>query len=256
MRLLFADVDAWAIALVIAFAMFVSWFAGRWHGRALRVKAQGKPVVSKFMDASLAVLGLLLAFTFSTALDKHDQRRIMVVNDSNAIDDFYTCASLLKEPVRTKLRRVIHDYVALRVDLANHPYDPTTFENALNQFHQMQNQMVDLVSEALDNGTPIAVSLTNTLNGLTSNHATRLMAARDRLPTSIILLLLVSAVISALLVGREQGAADEADIAGTVCFIILISMAIFVTLDLNQPDRGLITVSQEPIQRLLSTMSQ
>jgi len=61
-----------------------------WNRRA-------KAAVSKFLDASLAVLGLLLAFTFSTALVKHDQRRLMVVADSNAIGDFYTCASLLKE---------------------------------------------------------------------------------------------------------------------------------------------------------------
>ena len=120
----------------------------------------------------------------------------------------------------------------------------------------MHNQMVELVSEALADGTPIAAPLTNTLNAATSSHAERLAAVRDRLPTSIVLLLLLSAVISAVLVGREQGAADEADIAGTVCFIVLISFAIFVTLDLNQPNRGFIAVDQEPIQRLLSTMSE
>jgi Na+/melibiose symporter-like transporter len=120
----------------------------------------------------------------------------------------------------------------------------------------MHTQMVELVSQALDNGTPIAVPLTNTLNALTGSHAERVAAALDRLPTSIVLLLLLSAVIAAMLVGREQGSADEYDIAGTVCFVILISFAIFVTLDLNQPDRGFITVSQEPMRRLLSTMSQ
>ncbi len=81
-------------------------------------------------------------------------------------------------------------------------------------------------------------------------------AIKDRLPTSIVLLLLVSAVSSAMLVGREQGVANEADMAGTVCFIIVVSFVIFATLDLNQPDRGFITVSQEPIQRLLSAMSE
>lgn len=98
------------------------------------------------------------------------------------------------------------------------------------------------------------MSLTNTLNGVTSNHATRLAAVRDRLPASVVLLLLVSAVLSSMLVGREQGASDRADIAGTACFIVLASLAVYVILDLNQPERGLITVSQEPIQRLLSSM--
>ena len=243
---------------MVGCAMAASWLAGRWRGRRLRVKleSRGQTPVSKFEDASLAVLGLLLAFTFSTALGKHDQRRMMVVTDGNAISDFYTCASLLKEPVRTKLRSVIHAYAALRIDLSQHRYDETAFENALRQFQLMHNQMVELVSEALENGTPIAVSLTTTLNAVTSSHAARLAAVRDRLPTSIVLLLFLSAVVAAMLVGREQGAADESDIAGTVCFIVLVSFAVYVTLDLNQPDRGLITVSQEPIQRLLSTMSE
>ncbi len=255
---IFADTDAWAIAATVAFGMVAGWLLGRRRGRRLRIELerQGKTAVSKFVDASLAVLGLLLAFTFSTALAKHDQRRVMVVTDSNAIGDFYTCASLLKEPERTKLRRVIRDYTSLRVDLAKRADDAQALDRGLYQLEQMHGQMVEIVSEALADGTPIAVSLTNTLNASISSHAARLAAVKDRLPTSIVLLLLLSAVISAMLVGREQGAADEADIAGTVCFIVLISFAIFVTLDLNQPGRGLITVDQEPIQRLLSTMSQ
>ena len=121
---------------------------------------RAKQQCPKFLDASLALLGLLLAFTFSTALVKHDQRRLMVVADSNAIGDFYTCASLLKEPVRTRLRRVIHAYAVLRVNLSKRAYDAHDLEKALGQFQQMHNQMVELVSEALVDGTPLAVSLT------------------------------------------------------------------------------------------------
>jgi len=98
------------------------------------------------------------------------------------------------------------------------------------------------------------VPLTNTLNGVTSNHAARLAAIRDRLPVSVVLLLLISAVASSMLVGRQQGASDRADLAGTICFIVLASFVVYVILDLNQPERGLITVNQEPIQRLLSSM--
>jgi len=57
-----------------------------------------------------------------------------------------------------------------------------------------------------------------------------------------------------LLVGREQGNDDDYDVAGTLCFIFLVSIAVYVTLDLNRPERGLIRVSQEPIERLLSSM--
>jgi hypothetical protein len=253
---IFDDIDAWTIASIVAVAMLAAWIIGRWLGRRLRLKSEGKAAVSKFLDASLAVLGLLLAFTFSTALVKHDQRRLMVVADSNAIGDFYTCSSLLKEPVRTRLQHVIHEYAALRIDLSKRAYDAHAFENALGQFQQMYKQMLELVSEALADGTPIGVPLTNALNAVTSSHAERLAAVRDRLPTIIVVLLLISAVVSAMLVGREQEVAHEEDLAGTISFIVLVSCIIFVTLDLNQPNRGFISIDQEPIQRLLSTMSE
>src|SRR5260370_12495293 len=157
MGLLSVDIDAAAVAAAVAVAMVVGWLAGRGGGRRLRVvlEPEGKLAVSKFVDASLAVLGLLLAFTFSMALNKHDQRRLMVVSDSNAIGDFYTCASLLKEPLRTKLQTVIHEYTKLRSELTGRRIDEATVESALGQMRLMQDQMTSLVYQALDDGTPI-----------------------------------------------------------------------------------------------------
>lgn len=248
---IFADIDAWRTALTLGLAMFAAWLSGRW----LRVESGTVPI-SKFDDASLALLGLLLGFTFSMAIIKYDQRRVTLLADANAIGDFYTCASLVKEPIRTKLTSVIRDYTKLRVELAGRRLDQATLEGALERMQQMQDQMTALVDQALMPGTPIAVSLTNTLNGLTSSHAARLAAVRDRLPTSVVLLLLLAAVVASMLVGREQAVSDRADLAGTICFIVLTTFAIYVILDLNQPERGFITVSQEPIRRLLSSMSK
>ncbi len=250
---IFSDYDAWLTVLPVAAAMLVAWGVGRSTGRRLQARGRG-PAISKFDDASLAILGLLLAFTFGISLSKHEQRRLMVVADSNAIGDFYTCASLLKEPVRTELQGVIRKYAEFRLEVTRQPLDEAAFESALAQFSQMHDQMTVLVRAAVEDGTPIAVSLTNTLNELTSSNTARLAAVRDRLPASIVLLLFASAVISSMLVGREQGAAGETELAGTLSFVLLVTLAIYVTLDLNQPRTGLITVSQEPIQRLLSSI--
>ena len=114
--------------------------------------------------------------------------------------------------------------------------------------------MTDFVGQALNDGTPIAVSLTNALNEVTSNHAARLAAIRDRLPTSIIVLLLVASIVTTLLIGREQGFLPSIEVTGTLCFILLVCLAIYVTLDLNQPERGVVVVSQEPLEKVLSSM--
>jgi hypothetical protein len=246
------DSDIRLIALVLAIGMLVAHGFGRRVGARLGKDARAKP--SKFTDASTALLGLLLAFSFGMSISKHDQRRLAVVADSNAIGDFYTCATLLKEPTRTKLQAVIREYTEQRLDLTRGKMSSDKLETALAKFNQLHGQMTDLVAEALSNATPIAVPLTNTLNAVTSNQAARLAAYRDRLPVNILLLLFVSAILTAFLDGRDQGLGGSFDRAGMLCFVTLVSLAVYVTLDLNRPEAGWIRISQEPLQRLLSTM--
>jgi hypothetical protein len=108
----------------------------------------------------VALLTLLIAFTFGVSIGKHDQRRLAVVSDSNAIGDFYACATLLKEPTSTKLQAVIKEYIELRLKLARKRIDDSELESALLSFQQMHKQMIELVAQALSDGTSIALSLT------------------------------------------------------------------------------------------------
>jgi hypothetical protein len=252
---IWTDVDAWVLAGVLAAILLAGWAVGRWLSQRLP-KEQREAPPSKFGDASLALLGLLLGFTFSMALAKHDQRRQMVVTDSNAIGDFYTCASLLNEPARGQLQAVLRAYVEQRLELARGHMPAAEFDQRLATIQQMQDRMQTLVGQAVNEGTPVVVPLVNTLNEVTSSHASRLAAVRDRLPSSIVLLLFMAAVLSLGLVGAQQGASGEQHPVPTVCFIALVCLVIWVTLDLNQPYRGAITVSQEPLQRLLAGMGK
>src|SRR5262245_25912802 len=105
-----AQIDAWLFALALAAAMFAAWRLGWWAGPRTMPDPSDSST-ARFVDASLAMLGLLLGFSFAMALSRHDQRRAMVIQDSNSIGDFYTCATLLKEPVRSRLQAVIREYV-------------------------------------------------------------------------------------------------------------------------------------------------
>ena len=113
-----------------------------------------------------------------------------------------------------------------------------------------------LVEEAVDRGTPVVVPLVNTLNEVTSSHAARRAAVRDRLPLGVVLLLVLAAVLSMALMGWQQGASRAWRAGATIGFTALVRMIVWVTLDLNQPQRGWITVSQEPLQRLLKGMGK
>lgn len=250
---LFSHYNPQHVVLYLALAMLLAWAVGWWLGARLR-KRPGPRAGSKFDDASLALLGLLLAFTFGMSLNKHDNRRDMVVADANSIGDFYTCANLLKEPVRSELVGLIRQYVELRLSVAESAHPEVALDTAVLRSRNMRIQMRSLVGQAIKDGAPNASLLIAGLNRLNDAHALRLAAVRDVLPPEIVVLLFVSAVLSTVLVGREQGIVGRAEVAGTLAFIVLVTLTISVTLDLNQAQRGFVTVSQEPIRELISTL--
>jgi cellobiose-specific phosphotransferase system component IIC len=253
MASIFERLDAWIIAVVLAAAMVTAWRIGWLRGR--KQPTETDPPGAKAADASLALLGLLLAFTFSMSLTKHDERRMMVLTEANAIGDFYTCATLLKDPSRQRLQTVIRDYVQYKLDTTHEGLERGPgFEAAVQRDQDAQARMTESVSQALADGTPIAVPLTNTLNNVTSSHAARILAVHDRLPWSIVVLLFLAAVVALLLMGEQQGATRKPNFISTASLILVVTLVVYVTLDLNQPSKGLITVSQEPMERLLATM--
>lgn len=248
------QVDAWALALGLAASMLAGWGIGWKRQRRLPLDQAPDPGI-KFTDAGMTLLGLLLGFTFSMSLARHEQRRTMAIIDSNAIGDFYTCASLLREPHRPKLQAIIRGYAERRLAITRLSSE-AEFERGVQECEQMHGRMTEVVAAAVAEGTPIAVSLANTLNEVTSSHAARLAAYRERLPGSILLLLFVASVVPAFLMGLQQGISQNPHLSGTISFVLLVTMVIYVTLDLNQPGRGLIRVSQEPMERLVQSMSK
>jgi hypothetical protein len=69
MSAILTDVDSWVIALVLALAMFTAWGLGLHVGQRAAQASRDAPG-GKLNDAIVALLGLLLAFTFSMSLGK------------------------------------------------------------------------------------------------------------------------------------------------------------------------------------------
>jgi len=245
-------------ALLLAGTMIVAWAGGYLAGR--RTERQGEDSGSadgQIDSAALALLGLLLGFTFAMALQMHDRRREMVVTDANAIGDFSTCVEMLRDPSRSALRQQIYDYVKLRIAAVADLTSIAHLDAQVNRAIDMQSELTRLVAEAVrhpDTPAPVATVLLQKLTDLTSSHAARLAAGKAHLPPTIVGLLFCCAAIAVFLLGREQGRAGKRSAITTALFIGLISFVVLIILDLNQPRRGFIHVSQEPMQRLFDSL--
>jgi len=64
----------------------------------------------------LGMLAFLLAFVFNMAVTRFDQRTQSVITESNIIHIAYLNADLVAEPYRTDVKRLLHEYVDVRLE--------------------------------------------------------------------------------------------------------------------------------------------
>ena len=67
----------------------------------------------------LGLLALMLGFTLAMAVDRFDTRRVLVLQDANAIGTTYLRAQLLDEPHRSRISRLLVDYTDNRIAACN-----------------------------------------------------------------------------------------------------------------------------------------
>src|SRR5256885_9406147 len=95
-----------AIAIAIFFGILTFLMVGRWIGNRdiARYGAAGLPSIGSLETSVFALLGLMIAFTFSGALSRFDVRRSQVVDEANAIETAYLRIALLPETAQPLLR--------------------------------------------------------------------------------------------------------------------------------------------------------
>src|SRR5215471_3722338 len=73
------------------------------------------PNIGSLETAVFALLGLLIAFTFSGALSRFDLRRAQAVDEANAIGTAYMRLDLLPASAQPALRETFRSYVDARI---------------------------------------------------------------------------------------------------------------------------------------------
>ena len=83
------------------------------------------------MDGAVfAVLGLLIAFTFSGATARFDTRRQLIVEETNDIGTAYLRLAPLPADAQPPLRQAFRDYLAARIETYRRQQDPQSIPHA------------------------------------------------------------------------------------------------------------------------------
>jgi len=239
------------LALLAAFALG-SWVHSRSFG-AEKTTSLEQSQVGLVVSGILVVLGLLLGFTFSLALDRFEQRRMLVITEANAISTSYLRAQLLDEPDRTRLSNLLIAYTDNRVNLATAASDKRPL---LEQNDRLLTQIWAAVAAALDTpkGRAISTPLTLTFNELIDLDTERKVARTANIPGLVFATLYVFLVVTAVVVGFVLSGKRQRYLA--LVMILLLTLGISTIVDLNRPTSGWIRESQEPMLMTKKLLSQ
>src|SRR5215470_18677648 len=137
-------------AVGIAAAFFVGSLIALRSGQHLGLRhrkregANGTAGLATVEGAIFGLMGLLLAFTISGALQRFDDRRQLVLQEATAVTAAYDRLGLFGGDAARELKGKLEDYVRARVDLYRMRHDFLLWRRVEDFSHEQQNQLVRL----------------------------------------------------------------------------------------------------------------
>jgi len=237
------------IALLASVGLFFGMLACMELGR--RVGLTGlkfEPDTAKGLGAVegavFGLLGLLIAFTFSGAATRFEARRHLIGQEANAIGTAYLRISLLPEKAQPEMRDLFRRYLDLRIKAYRNTENRTETDTRLADATVVQNAIwarAVFACKSPDAPASASILMLPALNDMIDITTTRVMATRNHPPRIIFFLLGGLSLFSALLAGFGMACRGRSWLH-VAAFAAIISLTVYVILDLEYPRQGLIRV--------------
>lgn len=238
-------------AFLITFGLFVGMLLFLEIGRRIAVRrikqdaGAGGEGVGAVDGAVFALLGLLLAFSFSGASSRFDTRRQLIVEETNDIGTAYLRLDLLPADLQPALRESFRRYLDARIDTFRKLPDIAAAKESLARANELQTQIWrQAVAATQAAGAPRAAPflLLPALNAMIDITTTQTMATQMHPPTVVFVMLFGLALAASLLAGYGMTGSKLRSWFHMLGFALVMAVAVYVILDLEYPRLGLIRV--------------
>lgn len=206
--------------------------------------------VGTVVGTAFGLLAFMLAFTFQIATNKYDARKGLLLDEVTNIRTTYLRAGLLQEPFRSDTKKLLVEYVDLRVELAK---DTSTLRTALYRSQQILDTLWKCAEKLAeqDRSSEVYALFTTSVNDLVANYNQRVtMTLEYRIPSVVIWILVIVAFFSMLSLGLQFGISGKGytSIKFLLAFIFAVVMLLILALD--RPETGLAKLNQKPMLTL------
>ena len=242
-----------AILLVIVLGAAV---IGMLVGRTLRSRGVERHESFGVVQGTLlGLVGLLLAFGLTMSVGRYEARRALVVDEANAIGTTYLRAQLLAEPERTESLHLLRRYTDAAVDLASKVPGTATFVSEEARMDGLQQSLWALAGDAVaadPTGTAPRLYV-EALNPMIDVNGSRVASLGNRVPSTVMLLQVVGSAIAVGLLSLHLALLGRGVIASLLA-ALLVTLILFISFDLDRPERGFITVPRTALVNARAAM--
>jgi hypothetical protein len=238
-----------ASELLITLALFGGMLLFLEMGRRLGVARlardpKGAHLGTTAVDGAVfALLGLLIAFTFSGAAARFDERRQLIVKEGNDIGTAYRRLDLLPPAAQPALRDLFRSYVDSRIEIYRKWRDPEATRTGHARTAKLQGEIWSktVAASRMEGAQPQASMLVfQALDQMIDIANTRARAAEMHPPGAIYALLFILAIAGALFAGYGMAGSKTRSWTHMIGFGAAIAAAIYIIMDLEYPRHGLI----------------
>jgi hypothetical protein len=232
---------AGAMFLGMVLLLELGWRLGRQHrGRSEESSRAGLGAVE---GAVFALMGLLIAFTFSGAASRFDERRQLIVEESNAIGTAWLRLDLLSADARTELRELFRQYLDRRLAAYAKMPDVAAAMGELANANALQGDIWSrAVAACQESPGPLTAQVLPALNAMFDLASTRTAVTQMHPPGIIYIMLGALALMSSMLAGYAMSGSRTRSWIHMLGFALIMAATVYVILDLEFPRTGLIRV--------------
>jgi hypothetical protein len=234
------------LAVFLFVGMLALMEAGRVVGSRRRLRdAEGSHAGLGVVDGSVfGLLGLLMAFTFSEAANRFSDRKLLIVEEVNAVGTAWKRIDLLPADAQPELRDGFRRYLDARIEAYRKASDEKAAAEAYTRA-ELAGQEIWAKATAANRPeivTPASALMPSALNTMFDIAEARKLATRMHPPLIIYVMLAVFALAGALLAGYGMAESQGRNWIHMIVFSLTIALAAYVILDLEYPRLGLIRI--------------
>jgi hypothetical protein len=205
------------------------------------------------LAATLTLLGLIIAFTFSMATTRYDLRKNYEEAEANAIGTEYVRADLMPPEGAAKMRTLLRTYIDQRI-LFYTVRDQGRVKQINDYTAQLQSQLWSSVTTpAKEQPTPVIALAVAGMNDVLNSQGYTQAAWWNRIPTAGWVLMIVIAICCNLLMGFAARRVEKEALLLTVLPLIL-SISFFLIADIDSPRGGLIRIQPQNLVSLRDSL--